>query len=103
MPHHWCRGPRNPPGFLTASCPPAKHPAGSHPTEGHLAADADGSRLLCLLDAAASRLLALRLPPDGGPPEAAFAMDAAAVAAVVATRPSPGPGPHIDQMFCSAC
>ncbi|KAK9828929.1 hypothetical protein WJX72_002853 [[Myrmecia] bisecta] len=65
------------------------------PTEGHLAADADGTPLLCLLSRPAQRLTALCLPSpfstaSAPSVEVAFSMDALAAAAISATRPADG-------------
>jgi hypothetical protein len=65
---------------------------GAHPSEAHLAADADGRPLLCVLCATAQLLLAFRLPSPGGPPAGlAFTTAAVSAAAVCATAPAGGP------------
>jgi hypothetical protein len=63
-------------------------PAGQLPEEGHLAHDADGAPLLCLLSHAAGHLTAVRLPQPGQhDARVAFTLPGVvSAAAVVATR-----------------
>lgn len=88
-------------GVLPESSPLLPHHAFSHaglgaqPLECHLATDANGDLLLCLLSHGTQRLTALRLPPAaaaaaaplaaGKRVEVAFSLPAVAVAAVTAT------------------
>lgn len=99
--HHVCSifsFPASLPSLRAQQTPPLPRSAGadgSDQLQGHLASDANGDLLLCLLSRAAQRLTALRLPPPGTAAaapmvagriiEVAFTMPALAVAAVEAT------------------